>query len=479
MSRKEFLEQLFHPKSIAIVGASANPVGHGHSFMNYILNYGFSGNIYPINPSQAEITGLKAYPDLEHVPGTIDHVTVAVSLNNVPSLLEQGARKGVKTMHIYAGRASETGRPEAKKLDAEILRLAREHNITIIGPNALGIFCPASGLAFGYDFPRDPGNVGAIMQSGANSTDLIHLSALRGIKFSKVVSYGNALDINEEDLLEYFTEDPETKILLCYIEGLRIDPEKYFKLVHKAASLKPVIICKGGRSKAGARWSLHHTASEASFADTWKTQIRQAGAILVRNLDEMVNMAVAFSFLAPIKGKRVGIGGGGGGTCVLSADHWEENGFEVPPLPQNIRDEFKRRGSQLWDWINNPADWSIVAPGDACTIEAVLLEMAKHPDFDFIAACVGEDHPFWKDHFVQEITANVEGYIRVSKAGHKPLLAIFGDRPLGISEMDSWRYRTFAKLRTRLIEEHVPFFPTVDQAAQAVTELINYYQKRS
>lgn len=479
MSRKDTLEQLFYPKSIAVVGASANPVGHGHSFMKYVMSYGFHGNIYPINPGQAEVSGLKAYPDLDHIPGTIDHVIVAVSLNNVPKLMEQGARKGVKTMHVYAGRASETGRPEAKKLDAEILRLAREHNITLIGPNALGIFCPASGLAFGYDFPKEPGNVGAMMQSGANSTDLVHISALRGVRFSKVVSYGNALDVNESDLLEYFADDTETRVLLCYIEGLRIDRENYFKLIQKAASKKPVIVCKGGRTRAGARWSLHHTASPAGSIDNWEKQIRQAGAIPVRNLDEMANMAVAFSLLPPVKGKRVGIGGGGGGTCVLAADQWEENGFEVPPLPQEIREEFKRKGSQLWDWVDNPADWSILAAGDPYTIEAVLLEMSQHPDFDFISACVGEDHPFWKDHFIQELTANVEGYIKVNKAGHKPLLVICAERSLGITEMDSWRYRTFASLRTRLIEERIPFFPTVNQAAQAVTELIDYYQKKN
>jgi len=478
MSKKDALEQLFHPKSVAVVGASANPVGHGHSFLKYLTSYGFSGTIYPINPGQAEISGLKAYPSLNDVPGTIDHVIVAISLNNVPDLLAQGARKGVKTMHIYAGRASETGRPEAKQLDAEILKLAREHNITLIGPNALGVFCPQSGLAFGYDFPKSPGKVGAMIQSGANSTDLAHFSALRGITFSKVISYGNALDVNEADLLEYFIEDPETKVLLTYIEGLRIDKEKYFTLISEAASKKPVIVCKGGRTKAGARWSLRHTASQAGSIDNWEKQIRQAGAIPVRNLGEMVDMAVAFNFLPPIKGKRVGIGGGGGGTCVLAADQWEENGFEIPPLPQEIREEFKKRGSQLWDWIDNPADWSIQAAKDPYTIDAILLEMTKHPHFDFIAANVGEDHPFWKDHFIQEITANVEGYIQVAKTGYKPLLAIFNAHSLGIGEMDSWRYRTFAQLRTRLIEEHVPFFTSVDQAAKAVTELINYYRRK-
>ena len=167
------LDFLFYPKSIAVVGASNNPETHGHNHFNFQLCYGFKGALYPINPKQTEVLGLKAYPSLEDVPGTIDHVICAVGINNVPDLLTQASCKGVKSMHVYSGRASETERPEAKKLDEEILKRARQYGIRILGPNALGLFCPRSGLAFGYDFPKEPGHVGAIMQSGANSQTFV------------------------------------------------------------------------------------------------------------------------------------------------------------------------------------------------------------------------------------------------------------------------------------------------------------------
>ena len=472
------LEFLFYPKSVAVVGASENPVSFGCDYMNHMLTYGYTGKIYPINPRQTEIMGLKAYPDLEHVPGTIDYVICCIAVNSAPDLLTQCSRKGVKAMHVFAGRGSETGRPEAKKLETEILRRAREYGITLLGPNCLGIFCPKSGLAFGYDFPKEPGTVGGIIQSGGNSTDLVHISSLRGIRFSKVVSYGNALDINQNDLFKYFLEDQETKIILCFIEGLRGDSREFLKLVRKAADLKPVVICKGGRTTAGARLTISHTASLAGSGKIWETAIRQAGAIPVRDLDELVNMAVAFSFLPPIRGRNVGIVGCGGGRSVLSVDQWEENGFDVPPLPQDIREEFKKRGSQLWDWIDNPADVSIMAPGDAFTMPAVLAEMAKHPDFDFIAADAQEDPPFGKEHFIQSLTENIEGYIQVKNECDKPFLMVYDERSVGIREIDSWNYRTRAQLRTRLVDEHVPFFPSVDEAARVVNELINYYQKR-
>ena len=473
------LDFLFHPKSIAVVGASNNPETHGYNHLNFQLSYGFKGKIYPINPRHTEILGLRAYPSLESIPGTIDHVICAIGINNVPDLLTQASHKGVKSMHIYSGRASETGRPEAKKLDKEILRLAQEYNIRIVGPNSLGLFCPRSGLSLGYDFPKEPGSVGAIMQSGANSTDLGHFAALRGVRFSKIASYGNALDINEIDLLKYFSEDRETKVILCYIEGLRSDPEKFLELVRKAAQQKPFIICKGGRSKAGARFTLGHTASQADIGgEIWGAPLRQAGAILVRNLDELLDMAVAFSLLPAIKGNRVGTGGGGGGNIVLYADEWEEAGFEIPPLPQEIREEFKRRGSQSWDWIKNPADFSIVAPGDAFTVPAALMEMAKHPDFDFIVGYVGEDFPFTIASLYRTLLSEVEGYIKVSKESNKPFFAIVRSRPLGIGEFTGQRHRVYAQARTRFLEEGVPFFTTVDGAANAVKEQIDYYQRK-
>ena len=474
---QDSLEFLFHPKSVAIVGASENPASYGCYFMHHMLNYGFSGQIYPINPRQTEIMGVKAYPSLEDVPGTIDYVICLIGVNNAPDLLTQSSRKGVKAMHILAGRASETGRPEAKKIEEEIRRRAREYGIRVIGPNCLGIFCPKSGLAFGFDFPREPGRVGALIQSGGNSTDTIHIASLRGVRFSKVVSYGNALDINEIDLFRYFIDDPETRVILSYIEGLRGDSREYLKLVRQAARQKPVVIMKGGRTAVGTRLTVSHTASLAGSANLWETAIRQAGAVPVKNVDQLVNMAVAFSFLPPIKGRKVGIVGAGGGRSVLSADEWEENGFIVPPLPQEIREEFKSRGSQLWDWLDNPADVSIMG-GDALGIADVLSEIARHPVFDFIAADAEEDPPFDKEPFIRELTNNIDAYIKIGKNCQKPFLIVFDERSVGIKEMDSYIYKTRAELRTRLVKEGLPFFPGVDEAAKAVNELITYYRRR-
>ena len=472
------LDFLFHPKSVAVVGASENPMSWGRFMMEHLESYGFKGNVYPVNPRQPEVMGVKAYASLDDIPGNVDYVIYLIGIGNAPDVLEQCARKGVKAVHLLAGRAAETGRPELIKLEQKILNRAREYGIRLIGPNCLGIFCPSSGLAFGFQFPKEPGHVGALIQSGGNSTDLVHISSLRGIKFSKVVSYGNALDINEIDLFRYFVDDPDTEVILSYIEGLKGDSREYLRLVREATSKKPVVILKGGRTSVGSRITLSHTASLAGSADIWETAIRQAGAVPAKNLDEMVNLGVAFSFLPEIKGMNVAIVGAGGGRSVLSADEWEEHGFTAPPLPQEIRHALKEKGSQLWDWLDNPADISIT-PGDPITMPEVLSLMANNPAFDFIACDAEEDPPFGEELFIPHLTEDMDGYIKISKEVDKPFLVIFDERSVTSKEADSYIYTTREKMRASLVEAGLPLFPSVGEAAHAVNELITYYRRRA
>lgn len=473
------LEFIFRPKSVAVVGASTNPQSRGYDYMAHLINYGYPGKIYPININQPEIMGLKAYRRLEDVPGNIDYVVCCIAIEQIPALLTSCSLKGVRAMHIFSARGSETGRTEAKAVEAEILKRAREYNIRLLGPNCMGIYCPDSGLSFSYDFPRERGGVGALIQSGGSSIDLVKFGALRGLKFSKVISYGNALDINEMDLLTHLAEDPETEVIIAFIEGLRGDSRDFLDLIRRTATTKPFIICKGGRSQAGARCTISHTASMAKSSPIWEIAIRQAGGIPVRDIDDLIHMAVAFSYIPPISGRKLGTGGSGGGRNTVSVDEWADNGFGVVPLPQEIREEFRRRGAQLWDCLDNPADRSITAPGDAYTVPALLLEMAKHPAFDFICANVAsEDYPFHQEMFAFWVANNLEEYIKLHKESPKPFFLIFNDRPIGIKEMEHWFWRETGRMRTRLVEERVPFFPSVDTAAQAINELINYYRRK-
>jgi acyl-CoA synthetase (NDP forming) len=473
--RRSGLDFMFYPKSLALVGASNNPNSRGYDFMMHLINFGYKGEIYPLSLKNPEIMGVKAYPSLDDVPGDVEHVIYCIALEHLPSFLDSAVRKGVKSVHIFSARGSETGRAESKALEAEILKKARQYGIRLLGPNCMGVYCPETGFSFCTDFPKEKGNVGAMIQSGGSSTDITRFGALRGLRFSKVVSYGNALDINELDLLKYFSDDPQTNVIIAFIEGLKSDGREFLELVRKTSAKKPFIVCKGGKSKAGARSTMSHTASMAKSSRVWDIAIRQAGGIPVRDLDDLIHMAVGFSFIPPIKGKRLGTGGSGGGRNTVSVDEWEDNGFEVVPLPQGIREEFKRRGAELWYCLDNPADRSISVPGDPFTVPTLLMEMAKHPDFDFICANVApDDHPYNQETFVEWIGSTVNGYVTLHRESPKPFFLIFSERPLGIADMDYWFWREVAHLRTKIIDAGVPFFPTVDKAAEVLNAMIAY-----
>jgi len=381
------LEEILHPQSIAITGASNNPANQGYNYTRHLQSYGFRGKIYPVNPKYPEILGLKCYPSLKDIPGTIDYVISCVPAGEVIGMLDECSQKGVKGVGLFTARFSETGHADAAELEQAVLRRARQWGIRLIGPNGMGLYYPREGISFAYDFPTEPGSVGLASQTGGGSATFVPLAALRGIRYSKVFSYGNALDFNECDYLEYFSQDPETKVILMYVEGVK-DGKRFFNVLRNATKTKPVGILKGGRGKSGVRAVASHTASLAGSMKVWETLISQAGAIFVQDFDEMVDLAVSFYFLPKILGASVAIGGGGGGPSVLAADVSEEAGLDVIPLPAEIHEELRARGNPMWDWIGNPADLSIL--GGSISSTELFSMMARNPNFDLLMAILHE-----------------------------------------------------------------------------------------
>jgi acyl-CoA synthetase (NDP forming) len=468
------LEEIVHPQSIAVVGASGNPNSSGYGFTMPLLTYGFKGKIYPVNPKYPEILGLKAYPSLRDIPGSVDYVISAVPASEVLNMLGDCSRKGVKAVHLFTGRFSETGRRESAELEQEILKLARKSGIRLIGPNCLGLYHPRQGISFSYDFPKEPGTVGLAAQSGGGALNFIYLGSLRGIRFSKVISYGNALDLNECDYLDYFSQDPETKVILMYIEGVR-DGKRFFSSLSQAASTKPVIILKGGRGESGIRAVASHTASLAGSMKIWESLIAQAGAVSAEDFDEMADLAVSFHFLPPIQGPRVGVVGGGGGPSVLSADQCEEAGLDVIPLPTEIREELKSKGISIWDWVGNPTDSSI--GGDGAFSGGDMLRMMDR-NFDLLIGIMGEGSPGRKEAIILRRRDDVKSYIKVKKEISKALLVMVEEKSLGIKSHNNWRWRAMSEARTKLIAANIPVYPTMPRAASAARKLVEYYQRR-
>ncbi len=474
----DVLEEILHPKSVAVVGASGNPMAFGYSYTSHLLDYGFRGKIYPVNPNYPEILGIKTYPSLRDIPGSVDYVISCISAARVLDLLEDCSQKGVKAVHLYTARFSETGREDAAELEQEVLKLARKLGIRLIGPNCMGVYYPREGLSFGYNLPKEPGSVGMVSQSGGGASGFIHLAGMRGVRFSKAISYGNALDFNECDYLDYFAQDPETEIILMYVEGVR-DGRRFFDTLRRTATTKPVIILKGGRGKSGTRVVASHTASLAGSMQIWESLVAQAGAIPVKNFDEMVDLAVSFYFLPPILGPRVGVVGGGGGPSVLSADECEEAGLDVVPLPPEIREELRSRGVPIWDWIGNPMDVSILGGFGFSDVD-MLQMMADNQNFDLMIALMNESVMMTlsrREGMIMRLKGAVEGYSKVKKENSKPLLTVVGDKSSGI-DYDDWSLKAISEARTRLIEAKIPFYPTMGRAARAAKKLVDYYRER-
>ena len=468
------LEEILHPRSIAVVGASAG--GRGAGFLSPLVEFGFKGKLYPVNPKYPEIMGLKAYPTVRDIPDPVDFVISVVPAREVPKMLEDSAYKGAKGVHLFTARFAETGRPQAAQLEQEILKMARKLGIRLIGPNCMGVYYPAERISFQDDFPKKSGTVALASQSGNVAGEIVHAAALRGVYFSKAISYGNAIDLNESDYLEYFAQDPETKVILMYVEGVKDGP-RFFNMLRHAAAVKPVIVIKGGRGEAGARATASHTASLAGSLRVWDAMVNQAGAIPVENLDELIDMATTFQFLPSPKGKRVGVAGGAGGASVLAADQCEMAGLEVIPLPKEFREQLKNQGISIWDWLSNPADLSI-REDDNFSVGQILEMMAQDPHFDLLIAIMGHMH---RRFMGADIT--IDKYLNeqysINTCRIKPLLAVVPDRSLGIDEWDSWEWKMNCELRSELIARNIPFYPTIGQAALSARKMIDYFRSKS
>jgi len=467
------LEEILHPRAIAVVGASNN-VSQGPNFFGALQKLDFEGQIYPVNPRHSEVLGVKAYASVKDIPGVVDYVISSVPASQVLGMIADSAEKGVKAIHLFTARFSETGRQEAAELEQEILRQAKEAGIRLIGPNCMGVYYPEGRISFRDDLPRESGPVGLVSQSGSVVHEVVEIAAQRGLRFSKGFSYGNAIDLNESDYLEYLAQDSKTEIILMYIEGVR-DGRRFFDTLRRTTATKPVVIVKGGRGQSGTRATASHTASLAGSMDVWEAAVRQAGALSAQHIEEMVDVAMVAHCLGPIYGRRVGVAGGAGGSSVLAADLCEEAGLDVIPLPTEIREELKEMGSEIWDWIGNPADMSIRIDR-AFGVGDILKIMAGNQNFDLLIAFVHGHGPGGQ----QRMTA--ETFLKqycLDELNNKPLLAVMEEQRQGNDDDEHGGMReVMAEVKEKLRATGIPTYPSIERAAIAASKLIDYHQHK-
>jgi len=479
------LEYIFHPRSVAIAGASQGTGGMGGGgFLASILDQGFAGPIYPVNPRYDEIQGLKCYPSLRDCPTDVDYVISSVPAAAVPQLVEDCAAKHVKVIHFFTAGFSETGDEERAELEQTVIRRAKDLGIRVIGPNCMGLYVPG-GLAFFVGFPKEKGDIALLSQSGANASEFVNAGAARGLRYSKAISYGNAADLCEADFFDYIAEDPETSVVASYLEGVR-DGRRFVTALKKAASRKPVVILKGGRTEAGGRATRSHTASLAGPIRVFDALCRQAGAVRVESMDELVDMMIAFKYVRRLSGPNAVLIVGGGGRSVLSADDVNAEGLEVPYLPEATQALLREFTPVAGTSIRNPIDAAMGSTPDAQV--KTLRIAAEAPNIDFVLFSGGFGGPGGprppsqvppaqtpdpaRADPAEAARRQVEMLVRVQRESGKPVVLVSGP------PANAAAFANFIALQEEAAGAGIAMFPSMRRAALALRRLLDWQRLR-
>jgi len=370
VAKKVTLEEIFSPRGIAIVGVSSSLALNFASMVLLALKEAGFPNIYPVNPKYTEVLGLPCFPNVQSIPGPVDHVVVSIPAEQSLALLDDCAAKGVRSVHFFTAGFGESGEADRADLEQAMLAKATAGGFRIIGPNCIGLFVPRSRLASSPGVPIDPGPIAFLSQSGGHAQTLPAFSAVRGLRYSKIVSYGNALDVDECELLDYFAQDPESEIISAYIEGVK-DGRRLLKSLEAAARVKPVVVYKGGHTEAGQRAAYGHTASLTSSVAVFEGLLKQKHVIRVDDIEDMIDVLAALRFVKPLPtGTGVAVIGAGGGPSVAAADELEAVGLTVPRLSEKVQTELKKHLPLAGSIFVNPID-----AGNLTTPEAVAVTM--------------------------------------------------------------------------------------------------------
>jgi acetyl coenzyme A synthetase (ADP forming)-like protein len=373
---------LLHPSSIAVVGASRTPGKVGYAVFRNLLT--FQGNLYPVNPHAENIMGKKAFTTISEIPDPVEMVIIATPAGSVPGIVQEAGKKGVKSAVILTAGFRETG-PEGKKLEDELLIIARETGIRIVGPNCLGIVIPPLDLNATFDVQSPlSGYIGFISQSGAIITTVLDWSISRRIGFSSVISVGNQTDMGFLEYLQVLDQDPHTYAIILYVEEIR-DGWAFLQYAESMRGRKPVIALKSGSSVRGREAASSHTGSLVGSYETYIAAFRQTGIIPAFSLAEAFDIASLVVSEGYPKGKRTILLSNAGGLGVLAADYAEENGLELITLPEIVIDELNKILPESWSH-KNPVD--LLGDSNASRFARVFDVMTKYQQLWDIAVVI-------------------------------------------------------------------------------------------
>jgi acyl-CoA synthetase (NDP forming) len=463
---KEF-EPIFYPKSIAVIGASATAIKAGSVWVWSLKSAGFPGPIYPVGSKSGRIADLEIFPNLRLIPGEVDYVIVATPRQSVLELLDDCVAKNVKAVQFFTAGFSEMDAQQGRKLEEQMLEKARQGNIRIVGPNCIGVYCPEHKIPFLMGALGESGSVGFVSQSGGIATKLATIGMARYINYSKGVSFGNGIDLDASDFLQYLAADSKTKVIGAYLEGTRAGT-RLFNTMKELGKVKPLVVWKGGRTEAGAQAALSHTGSLTSSEAIWSAMLKQAGAIEVHSLEELTDTLLILQQFGDGKGARAaiigGLADGGGGNSVAAGDACMENGLKVPPLSFETKQQLSKLLGEVGSILHNPVDVSQAQfRGLAALFQAIDL-IARDNVIDTVL--IQEDIdillPIYTRQGLEEINKFL---IELASKQNKPIIVVL---PPGSAEPER------LQIEQKLLAASIPVFCSMERAAKAIYRLNQY-----
>ncbi len=451
--KKSDFESLFNPKSVAIVGVSKDPAKLGSIILTNLVNAGFKGDIYPVNPKYDELFGYKTYAKISEIPEQVDMVCIAIPVQFVKETIEDAGRKGVKTAIIITAGFKEIGK-EGANLEKEIVELAKEKGIRILGPNCLGLMVPGVGLnvSFAASTPLF-GDIAFLSQSGAFCTAILDMSLEKNVGFSHFLSMGNKADIDENEIIENWFSDEKVKVIGAYLEEIK-DGQTLLEVVNLHGASKPIIIMKPGKTTEAKAAISSHTGSLAGSIQTFQTAMKQAGIIETNEINHMFNLMMGFSWSEIPKGKNVAVITNAGGPGIIATDSLIEHGLKMAVLSEEsikkIKEALPSTASVL-----NPID--VIGDALAERYKAPIDVLVDDPNVDAILVIL-------TPQLVTQIEETSKLIINIARLATKPIFAVF----LG--------GKYVANGLERMYDNKVPAFRYIDDAVEVLSEMYRYGQ---
>lgn len=465
-----FLKHFLEPKSIAIIGASKTAGRPGYMIIENLLNWGFNGDIFPVNPKSEEIMGLKAYKRVEDLPVGIELVLSLAPAEETPKIIEKCANKGIKSIVVVSGGFSESGE-EGSRLEEEVVRIAKEKGIRVIGPNAVGPVNTSNNFISPFYPIKDllKGVASFIAQTGQFSCPVMEFmcSTMR-IGVNKSIDLGNRYDVDEADVVEYLEEDEGTKVIGIYMESV-MDGRRFVEVAKKVSRKKPIIILKSGRTYFGAKTAASHTGAIAGNDEIFEAALKQAEIIRAWDLEEFIDLIKAFSYLPLLKGNNIGIITYSGGIGALTADACADYGLNLANFSEDSLNRIKEVLFLSEErFISNPIDyfWDGPPPDVDKFYKTVIDALMADKNVDAMLFCIMvTDYPrTWVPNINLLINTLKYGLKNVKKP--KPVIAWITGKGSIVKQVEK-----------ELEEKGIPTFPSPERAVRALSTLYKYTQK--